>query len=120
MPIKPGDRVTVSLNPSIKLADFMMLKPFASITREVQCDADVAELHVDVVRLVHAAARNELHLVVNAINSLSNSFDTEALDAYLAQEITHARPQAHTEAGAPSGNDRAAPAPGKPGPKRKS
>lgn len=96
MPIKPGDRVTVSFNPTIKLADYTMLKPFASLTRDVQNDADVAELHCDAIQLLHTVARNELRMLVNANNALGAGCDTEALDSYLAQEITHARPQTET------------------------
>ncbi len=93
MAIRPGDSCTISLNPTIKIADYTMLKPFASITRTVQSDADLPELEADVRRLIARAAASELEVLVGALNALADTCDTEALMAHLRQEIDNAPAQ---------------------------
>ncbi len=123
MPVKPGDRVTVSMNPTLTVARYVNLKPFVSLTRDIPTDANeadaayaVADLHATVKELVCKAALAELDVVTNSMNALGSDFNSDALETYLRREIEHA--PAQTEAHAKP-RDAATPPGPRAGPRRR-
>lgn len=109
MALHPGDRVTLTLNPTIRLSRFDSIRPFVSIQREMGPDpaADLAALEAEVhAQFVRALAR-EIHVLDEVTDALGEGGSLADLAAWCQKEMgngiaTHPTRQVH-EAGAAEG-----------------
>lgn len=87
MALKPGDIVTLTINPTVCIAPYTFLKPGASLTRALGDDtvSSLKEMEEDVRALSLQAAAAELDIAT----SLKNAVDAGTLEAYVAEEITN-------------------------------
>jgi hypothetical protein len=91
MPLKPGDRVTLSCNPTIKLGDYMSAKPFASVSRELSYDVtgDMQQLQDDLRSALFKALRVELEATNEIYEALGADPDMDNLLNYCRKVTQH-------------------------------
>lgn len=77
MPIQPGDKVTLSINPTVQLAEFHYVKPHASITRECGDDpeATLDEMQQDLHGMICRAMAAELGVLQDLYDALEEGKD---------------------------------------------
>ncbi len=94
MAIRPGDTVSIQINPSVQLSQYTYLKPSARITRVIgeDVEASLTELEVDLRKMVVRTAALELNL----LNDLTEAVSSGDLNNYIEKELANV-PQVTTE-----------------------
>jgi hypothetical protein len=97
--LKPGDRITVSLNPTIRIAEYNSIHPFVSIGRDVgeNPQQDVEEVTQAVQDLLHLAIKKEVEVWVGVVSALGTDINTDAVIQHCEQEAAHARPETQVQ-----------------------
>jgi hypothetical protein len=90
--LRPGDIVVVSLNPTVKLAEFQYAKPQVSLQRRLGVDpkADVREMQSELVDLYWKALFQELLLLNGVYERIGKCESVQEIMAILQQEQAHA------------------------------
>lgn len=103
MTIKSGDRVSVSISPTISLAQYVNLKSHATVSRDVPEGVDpkafLDKLTEDVREVCYNALATELG-VMNELTAIIQSGDD--LTEYLKQKVNNEHPRQVIETAANS------------------
>ena len=88
---RTGDRVSLSISPSLKLGDGVYLKPHVSISRELGDDPvnEMAVLRRELVREYFKAAITELTAVDALVSALADCRDAGEMADVLKRECQH-------------------------------
>lgn len=89
MALRPGDRITLTLNPTIRLSRFDSIKPFVSIQREMGDDpaADLADLEAEIHRQFTRALAREIHVLNEVMDALGPEGTVESLASWCQKEM---------------------------------
>jgi hypothetical protein len=104
MALKPGDRVTLTLNPTIWLTRFVSIKPFVSVSREIGDDpvADLADLEAEVQVQFKRALAREIEVLDDTTTALGESNSLDDLASWCQKELGNgvsARPSREVRSG---------------------
>ena len=74
MALRIGDRITLSATPSIQIAEYVYVKPMASVSSEKSADETdeelVARMEAELQRLLHRSLLIELNMMNEAATAL--------------------------------------------------
>ncbi len=89
MSLRTGDRITLTLNPTIRLSRFDSVKPFVSIQRVMGDDpaADLADLEADVQTQFHRAVLREIGVLDGAAEALGENGTLNDLAEWCEKEL---------------------------------
>jgi len=88
MALQPGDRVTLTLSPTIQLSRFISLKPFVSIQRVMSDDpeADLAALEATIREQYKRAVVREVEMMSATTEAVGKDADLDTLVEWCEQE----------------------------------
>lgn len=103
MPIQSGDRVSVSISPTISLAPYVNLKSHATVSRDVPEGADHKEFLDKLTDDVREVCYNALATELGVMNELSAAIARgDDLTEYLKAKVTNEHPRQTVEAPTPA------------------
>jgi hypothetical protein len=89
MGLQPGDGLTLTLNAPIQVSRFVILKPFASVHRELGDDpeADIVSMRAELRRLYVEQLAQEIEVMDSALEAIGDNGTLEDLKEWCLKEL---------------------------------